>query len=322
MTTRGRRVLLPSLLLAAALVAPARAEVILLTPGPEGEDSSPYSFLPSQPRGNRETQYAFLSRDEFGFDHSFETFVRFALPADLVGPGEAIVQAVFFVYFSFDDNVFGEGSDAPGELHCHEVLEPWSEASLNWNNKPDYGPAFDAFTGIEGPGLMWCNVTQLVSDWVSGARPNHGIALTNPTDRILGFWSFETPAGMADPIYLPGLAVETAPAEAADADGDAVPDAFDVCLLDPDPQQADTDHDGYGNACDPDLDGDGAVGLSDFAAVRMAFGSALGDARYDADADFDADGAVGLTDFGLLRSRFGSEPGPSGLACAGAPPCP
>jgi subtilisin family serine protease len=42
-----------------------------------------------------------------------------------------------------------------------------------------------------------------------------------------------------------------------DEDGDAVPDADDVCPSVADPDQADADGDGTGDACDPDRDGDG-----------------------------------------------------------------
>jgi hypothetical protein len=33
------------------------------------------------------------------------------------------------------------------------------------------------------------------------------------------------------------------------------------------------------------------------------------------------DGAVGAADFLLWKRRFSDVPGPSGLACAGTPPC-
>ena len=61
-------------------------------------------------------------------------------------------------------------------------------------------------------------------------------------------------AGNADPT----------PAEARwtiapDADGDGVPDAIDNCPHVPNPDQADRDHDGKGDACDPDANGDGFV---------------------------------------------------------------
>jgi hypothetical protein len=37
-----------------------------------------------------------------------------------------------------------------------------------------------------------------------------------------------------------------------DTDGDGIADGLDNCPLDPNPNQADVDADGFGDACDPD----------------------------------------------------------------------
>src|SRR5215510_7046854 len=42
-----------------------------------------------------------------------------------------------------------------------------------------------------------------------------------------------------------------------DGDADGVPDTVDNCVLTPNPAQLDSDHDGYGNACDADYDNGG-----------------------------------------------------------------
>ena len=55
-----------------------------------------------------------------------------------------------------------------------------------------------------------------------------------------------------------------------------------------------------------DHDGDGTVGLLDFAAFRGSFGLADGNAGYRSDFDSDGDKIVSLLDFAAFRSNFGS----------------
>jgi hypothetical protein len=92
-----------------------------------------------------------------------------------------------------------------------------------------------------------------------------------------------------------------------DTDGDGVDDTIDNCTLVANPNQIDSNGDGFGNFCDADLNNDGTVDLSDFSLFRIAFGTT------DADADFNEDGMVNLSDFSIFRTSFGGEPGPSGL---------
>lgn len=92
-----------------------------------------------------------------------------------------------------------------------------------------------------------------------------------------------------------------------DFDTDGVPNSTDNCTEIFNVEQLDTDADGFGNACDADLDGDCFVGFPDLQAFAMAFGSSGKIA-----ADFDGDNFVGFPDLTVFVGLFGGAPGPSG----------
>ncbi|HEY5657832.1 MAG TPA: thrombospondin type 3 repeat-containing protein [Myxococcota bacterium] len=114
-----------------------------------------------------------------------------------------------------------------------------------------------------------------------------------------------------------------------DVDSDGVPDNLDNCLTVPNgavdqptgalAAQCDTDADGYGNACDPDVSNDGVVGGPDYGPITASFGGA---GHPSNSADVNCDGLVGGPDYGPVTANFGGNPGPSGLSCAGTVPCP
>jgi hypothetical protein len=107
-----------------------------------------------------------------------------------------------------------------------------------------------------------------------------------------------------------------------DQDRDGVGDPQDNCLVVANADQRDTDLDGYGNLCDGDFDGDGAVSAGDFATLKQGYLVEQGDSARSPDIDLDGDGIVTGADFSRFRPLYLAPPGPSGLACAGAPPCP
>ena len=55
----------------------------------------------------------------------------------------------------------------------------------------------------------------------------------------------------------------------------------------------------------PDFDGDGTVGISDFLLFAEQFGLSQGDAGYDARFDLDGDGIIGIGDFLIFVEDFG-----------------
>jgi hypothetical protein len=56
---------------------------------------------------------------------------------------------------------------------------------------------------------------------------------------------------------------------------------------------------------DPDFDGDGSVGFSDFLSFAGAFGKIQSDPDFDARFDLDGDGTVGFSDFLTFAKAFG-----------------
>lgn len=307
----------------------------------EGDDSSPYSFLPALARGFRETGYAFTGDDEIGDSHNFRNFIRFDLSSIPFEPGEVVEEAFVFLTYGFDFDAFGDQSTVVGEINCHEVLEDWDEATLTWDNQPSFGPAISTQAGIEGLGLVSCDVPGLVQSWLTGARPNHGIVVTNPTERLIGFFTFES--FQVEPALRPQLIVRTGPGEGGDGDGDGVPDAADNCPGTPNADQLDGDldgtgdacdncsalangplssvggapqldgdADGYGNVCDCDLDQNGTCNLGDF---NLFFPDLVAGSDSGIGSDMDGSGAINLNDFNLFfPGLLEGLPGPSGLS--------
>jgi hypothetical protein len=70
----------------------------------------------------------------------------------------------------------------------------------------------------------------------------------------------------------------------------------------------DTNGDGYGNICDPDLDSDLIVQAADLAIFKGLLFTT------DADADFDGNGIVQASDLTIMSRMFSHSPGPSCFA--------
>lgn len=99
--------------------------------------------------------------------------------------------------------------------------------------------------------------------------------------------------------------VETAAAPPPDTDNDGVPDDVDNCPTAANPDQADQDGDGIGDACDcaGDMDGDADTDVRDFGVLATHFGD-TGLEPYTM-GDRDGDGDVDVLDFSVLASDFG-----------------
>jgi uncharacterized protein (TIGR03790 family) len=103
-------------------------------------------------------------------------------------------------------------------------------------------------------------------------------------------------------------------ARPADQDGDGVPDASDVCRDLPNPDQRDSDGDGYGNLCDADVDGDGRVttswGRADRPGDIERIAIAAQEFAYVPAYDLDGDGKVNIRDVSLAQITVFQRPGP------------
>jgi hypothetical protein len=118
---------------------------------------------------------------------------------------------------------------------------------------------------------------------------------------------FRSTMSFVFPVYL-GMSVAllgTAAASAADKDADGIADSADNCIEAFNPDQRDSDGDGFGNRCDADLNNDGSVNAGDLGLFRKAWGA------FGGLADLDGDGVVGASDLALAKQSFLKAPGPS-----------
>ena len=120
-----------------------------------------------------------------------------------------------------------------------------------------------------------------------------------------------------------------------DLDDDKLLSCFDNCTEHFNPMQTDSDGDGYGNACDGDINretlpgrvpagngNDCIVNFADLGALRLAFFSTPMDTNWNPDADFNNDQAVNIEDLGIMRQFFFGPPGPSSATSTCAAPAP
>jgi hypothetical protein len=113
-----------------------------------------------------------------------------------------------------------------------------------------------------------------------------------------------------------------------DYDGDTVEDAFDNCCAVANPDQADTDHDACGNACELrcDENNDGKTDTTDFIQMSYQWGAGPAGAGtcdgskwpFPNTSDCNDDGCVDTSDFIILSAEWFPKqlPGPSGITNA------
>jgi hypothetical protein len=170
-------------------------------------------------------------------------------------------------------------------------------------------------TGFSNPVTvgMYANPLHGSAQVIGSPGPQSGVSITyTPTAGFAGADAFQY--AISDGVNV-GIATVVVTV-IHDSDGDGVSDDFDNCINVFNPDQQDSDGDGYGNVCDGDLNNDGIVNFADLAIFRQKFGT------HEANADFDGNGVVEFADLAKFRNMFGKPPGPSGFHSDCPPTCP
>lgn len=180
--------------------------------------------------------------------------------------GATVTQATLHIQVSWNED--------SGIIEAHRVTAPWAEATVtraSFDPAANLDPAVeDGFSGYD-VGQKSANLTSLVAGWVSGAVPNHGVALREGPGHQHHTYGSENSA-WSRPSLVVCYQAETcsdglqnqgetgvdcggpcAACPPVDSDGDGVADPADNCPSAANPTQADCDGDGVGNACDPDF---------------------------------------------------------------------
>lgn len=105
-------------------------------------------------------------------------------------------------------------------------------------------------------------------------------------------------------VFYDNINFDIAPT--TDFDGDSIDDSVDNCTLVPNTSQLDTNGDGFGNACDPDINNDGIVNFVDVSLWVPFFNTPV-----VGDEDFNGDGVANFVDFVLFSQYFLQPPGPA-----------
>jgi hypothetical protein len=263
------------------------ARLYAVTPG-----AGVFSFTGLQQNGTSGT---------FNYNMATDGFYRFAIAAQDNG---------------------GNFEGTPGSSECttfRDTVRPQTVASTpasvpggaipiswNWSDAaPSSGIEFIDLWYYPEPGGPWT--------WtgLSSGAPNGVLNWVPPGPGVYHFFSRgKDNAQNIEPFFPAPPGDSTTAYMVVDTDGDGVTDIADNCILIANADQRDTNGDGFGNICDPDLDNNLIVNAIDLGLFKSVFF----DVGPGIDADFNGDNTVNVIDLGILKTFFFLPPGPSGVA--------
>jgi hypothetical protein len=194
--------------------------------------------------------------------------------------------------------IAGDGGDVNGD--------GWADVTIGTPNarEPHYGGSGILFGGPDVGRARIISIASLDGDNGFAMSPTEGSGDLGEGITSRGDFNGDGLADVlvADPFQGAPYVLFGGP---TDLDFDGVFDGEDNCTRTANPDQRDTDEDGYGNRCDGDLTGDGLVNFEDLGAMKAVFFT------NDADADLNGDGMVNFEDLAIMRALFFGTPGPS-----------
>jgi hypothetical protein len=105
-------------------------------------------------------------------------------------------------------------ADAPIVTELRQVIQPWSETTATWENRPLVSAALTQATQNGVDQWVSFDVTGLVRDWLNDRTPNHGIELSQPDAMLLGgrpIGSLYASSAFDDPALRPFLSISAVP---------------------------------------------------------------------------------------------------------------
>lgn len=109
-----------------------------------------------------------LSSNLFTYNNIARSLVKFDLSS--IPQGTTVVSAVFHIFMY---NQAGTDFD----VDIHNVLMPWPEMDVNWDNQPDHDTNIIATLPYQGYDWWHFTVTDLAQLWVNEPGLNHGLKM-------------------------------------------------------------------------------------------------------------------------------------------------